>query len=248
MAFLRFSTVALLLAVSPFLWAADASFTGTFINDTDLEYFTFSLANPTEGVTLRTWSYAGGTNDAGQVISSGGFEPYLNIYFGNGTQMNPGLSGPCHAPTGHALADLQADPITGECADVYYPTTISFPGGVWDAGTYTVVLSIFANPGVGDLSAGFFGPAILGSDAPGNFTCHADGSGYQGNPPTVPVDGPFCDGFDAGVERDGHWALDILNVDRATEVSVPGVPEPGSLSLALLGGLFFMAGRTRLRR
>ena len=44
---------------------AGTSFQGTFTHDTDLVYFTFTLANPTAGVTLRTWSYAGGTNDAG---------------------------------------------------------------------------------------------------------------------------------------------------------------------------------------
>jgi len=182
------------------------------------------LKDPTPGVALRTWSYAGGTNAAGQTIARGGFEPYLNLYMADGTQMNPGQSGGC-------AGGLALDPITKVCGDVYYPTTLSFPGGVWDAGTYTVVLSTFANPGVGNLSDGFFAPAVLGLNGPSNFTCQVGSPGYQGNPPTIGVDQPFCDEFLPGTERTGNWALDILNVDSATEA-----PEPGSAGLGVLGG------------
>ena len=45
--------------------------TGTFINDTDLQYFTFTLLNDTPGVALRTWSYSGGTNAAGRRFRAG---------------------------------------------------------------------------------------------------------------------------------------------------------------------------------
>jgi hypothetical protein len=196
-----------------------------------LQFFTFTLLSPTPDVTLRTWSYSGGTNAAGQAIPSGGFEPYLNLYMADGTQMNPGFAGPCGP-------NLVVDTSTGVCADVYYPTSRSFPGGFWDAGTYTVVLSTFANPGIGNLSDGFFASQVLGLPVPSNFTCQTGPLGYQGNPPTVPVDQPFCDEFFPGVQRTGNWALDILNVDSATEPSA--VPEPASLSLVLLGGLFFL--------
>jgi hypothetical protein len=228
--------ILLLLAIPSF--GANISFTGTFTNDTDLQFFTFTLSNPTANVTLRTWSYAGGTNAAGQAIPSGGFEPYLNLYMADGTQMNPGSSGPCGS-------NLLVDPSTGACADVYYPTSLSFPGGIWNAGTYTVVLSTFANPGIGNLSDGFFASQVLGQPVPSNFSCQSGPTGYQGNPPTVPVDQPFCDEFFPGAQRTGNWALDILNVDSAAEPST--VPEPASLSLVLLGGLFFLA-KLGLRR
>jgi hypothetical protein len=235
----------LLLLVSSHARADNFSFTGTFTHDTDLQFFTFTLASPTAGVALRTWSYAGGTNAAGQAIPSGGFEPYLNLYFAGGAldglQMNPGISGPCTVPpTGNPVVDLLPDPTTGACADVYYPTTLSFPGGTWDAGTYTVVLSTFANPGIGNLPAGFFAEQVLGVS--GNFTCQV----YQGTPPTIPIDQPFCDEFAPGTQRTGNWALDILNVDSVTGPA--SIPEPSTLALSLVTSLFLVTRRKRSRR
>jgi hypothetical protein len=233
------------LLISPIAHATNISFTGTFTHDTDLQYFTFTLANPTPGVALRTWSYSGGTNAAGQVIPSGGFEPTLNLYLADGTQMNPGISGPCTIPlTGNPVADLLPDPTSGACADVYYPTTLSFPGGIWSAGHYIVVLSTFANAGIGNLSDGFFAPEILGLAPPSNFTCEVGAPGFQGNPPTIATDQPFCDEWLPNTERTGNWALDILNVDSATL----GVPEPGTLSLTLAGVLMLLAMRARSKR
>jgi PEP-CTERM motif-containing protein len=234
-----FLTAVILLSLGSLVHASSFSFTGTFVHDTDLQAFTFTLLNPTAGVTLRTWSYAGGTNAAGQVIGSGGFEPYLNLYFSDGTQMNPGFAGPCVAPQ-------SPDPVTGVCGDVYYPTEKSFPGGVWDAGTYIVVLSSFANPGIGNLSDGFFASQVLGLPVPSNFTCQVGSPGYQGNPPVVGVDQPFCDEFLAGTQRTGNWELDIVGVDRAdcTDCTPTNVPEPTSM-LMLGTGLAGFAGVTR---
>jgi hypothetical protein len=213
--------------------AADFSFTGTFLNDTDVQLFSFTLLNPTAGVSMRTWSYTGGTNAAGSVVPGGGFAPILNLYLADGTQLNPGTGGPCTVPaTGNALTDLLPDGVTGECSDVYYPTTLSFPAGIWQPGTYIVALSLNANPGLGDLSAGFFAPNVLGIPVPGNFTCQTGPTGFQGNPPTLPVDGAFCDEFASGVQRNGSWALDILSVDSA---SGSGVPEPGTGLVMLIG-------------
>jgi hypothetical protein len=202
--------------------------------------------NGTPDVTLRTWSHSGGTNAAGTVIPNGGFEPYLNLYFSDGTQMNLGGSGPCTVPTtGNVISDLLPDSGTGECADVYYPTTLPFPGGVWDAGTYTVVLSTVANPGIGNLADGFFAQQVLGFSVPTNYSCQIGAPGYQGSPAIIPVDQPFCDALAPGVQRSGGWALDILNVDSATELA--SAPEPGSLSLGLLGGVLILARRVRSR-
>jgi len=232
-----FVSFALVLLLSPFVHGNNFSFTGTFQHDTDLQTFTFTLLHDTPGVTLRTWSYAGGTDAAGQIIPSGGFETYLNLYLADGTQMNPGFAGPCVAPQ-------TDDPVTGVCGDVYYPTTYSFPGGLWSAGTYTVVLSTFANPGIGNLSDGFFASQVLGLPVPSNFTCQPGPLGFQSSPPTVPVDQPFCDEFLPGTQRTGNWELDIVGVDSATQAAT--TPEPGSLILVLLGGL--VAIRRRLSR
>lgn len=235
------------LLTAPVANAANISFTGSFTHDTDLQFFTFTLANPTVGVALRTWSYAGGTNAAGQVIPNGGFEPYLNLYFADGTQMNPGWSGPCTIPvTGNPVVDLLPDPTSGICSDVYYPTERSYPAGTWMPGTYTVVLSTFANPGIGNLSDGFFANVVLGLPSPSNFTCQVGPLGYQSNPPTIPVDQPFCDGWATNTQRTGNWALDFYNVDSASAL---GVPEPNT-SFLMLAGLLALAGAgvTTMRR
>jgi hypothetical protein len=244
----RTATLIVCLLMTPVAWASNISFTGSFTHDTDLQYFTFTLAHPTTGVALRTWSYAGGTNAAGHVIPTGGFEPVLNLYMADGTQMNPGISGPCTIPpTGNPVADLLPDPTSGACADVYYPTTLSFPAGTWMPGTYTVVLSTFANQGVGNLSDGFFANVVLGLPNPSNFTCQVGSPGVQGNPPTVPVDQPFCDEWGNNTQRTGAWALDFYNVDSASAL---GVPEPNTLPLMLAGlivliGAGVQAGRSR---
>src|SRR3954447_9781293 len=87
-----------LLLFGSLVHASTFSFAGAFQHDTDIQAFTFTLLNPTAGVSLRTWSYAGGSDAAGDLIPSGGFESYLNLYMADGTQMNPGFSGPCVAP------------------------------------------------------------------------------------------------------------------------------------------------------
>jgi hypothetical protein len=231
---IRLITIAGILLTVHCCPAANFSFTGSFAFDTDVQLFTFTLLQPTAGVALRTWSYSGGTNAESDVITSGGFEPILNLYEPDGTQMNPGVGGPCTVPTtGNGLSDLLPDPVTGECADVYYPTTLSFPGGVWDPGTYTIALTQNGNPGIGNLSDGFFAPAVLGISVPGNFTCQTGPTGFQGEPPTFPVDSPFCDQFDPAAQRSGDWALDILNVDSANN-DTAAAPEPGALPLFLL--------------
>jgi hypothetical protein len=233
----------LLILVHSGISAGTFSFAGTFNNDTDLQYFTFTLLQPTAGVALRTWSYAGGTNAAGQSIASGGFEPAISIFQSDGTLMNPGISGPC-SNTGTPISTLLPDPVTGACADVYYPATYPFPGGQWAPGTYTVVLSIFANAAIGPtLADGFFAPQVLQLSVPSNFTCQVGSPGYQGNPPSVAVDQPFCDEWVAGVQRTGNWALDIVNVDSASQVGA--VPEPASLGLVALGVLVAAGARRR---
>jgi hypothetical protein len=115
--------------------ADNFSFIGTFAYDTDVEIFHFTLANPTAGVALRTWSYAGGVDADGNTIPAGGFQPILDVYMADGTQMNPGVAGPCTVPTtGNALSDLLPDPATGECSGRLLPNNPILLGrslGAW---------------------------------------------------------------------------------------------------------------------
>ncbi len=212
--------------------ASSFSFQGAFNFDTDTQFFTFTVNTPTNNVAFRTWSYSGGTDSAGDIIPAGGFEPLLSLWDSNGNEMNPQASGPCTGDTGNPLTTLPPDPVTGACGDVYYPTTLSFPGGTWLPGTYTLAISLYSNPAVGNLTDGFLAP-LQGIPVPSNYSCEVGAPGVQGSPPTVPVTDPFCDEFLPGTERTGNWALDILNVGSAAELS--SVPEPATISLVLIG-------------
>jgi MYXO-CTERM domain-containing protein len=215
----------ILLAAQLGRGSTDFSFTGTFTSDTDIQFFTFTLNADTPNVTIETLSYGGGVNAAGTTIPAGGFDPIISLFAADGTQMNPGQSGSCPPQT--------IDPATGDCGDVYYPTTLSFPAGIWPAGTYIVALTENPNSSVGNLSDGFFDSVVLGFGPDTNFTCEEGPTGFQGNPPTFPVTDPFCSEFDPLNQRDGSWALDILNVDSAEEGL--GSPEPASGVAALIG-------------
>jgi len=55
---------------------------GSFADDSRAE-FAFTVGSISE-VTLRTWSYAGGTNAAGELISAGGFDPIVSVFDSEG--------------------------------------------------------------------------------------------------------------------------------------------------------------------
>ena len=76
------------------------------------------------------------------------------------------------------------------------------------AGVYTLALTQSGNDPIGSLGDGF------SQQGQGNFTCP------QG----------FCDVF--GNQQNGSWAVDILNVDAASETGAAStVPEPASYEL-----------------
>ena len=73
MAFRRFCRLAVFLAAGGLAFASNFSFSGTSLTDDQQVIFTFTAGG--SNVTLRTWSYAGGTNINGQSIAPGGFDP-----------------------------------------------------------------------------------------------------------------------------------------------------------------------------
>ena len=77
------ATIFALSLVTSVASAADFSFTGNFAHDNDVQQFNFSVGS-LSSVSLRSWSYAGGTNAAGQQIARGGFDPILALFDANG--------------------------------------------------------------------------------------------------------------------------------------------------------------------
>lgn len=183
------------------------SFTGTFNQDDNVQLFHFT-AGGSSAVVLRTWSYAGGVNAAGQTIARGGFDPILALFDSSGAYIDQNDDGGCGL--------VAADSVTGECWDTYFSSTLA-------AGNYTVSVMEYDNFAVGpNLSDGFE------RDGQGNFT--GGGAFSCGNGL------PFCDA--TGDVRDSHWAFDVLNVEGATVQPPPtSVPEPGSLGMLGFGSL-----------
>lgn len=170
--------------------ATDFSFTGNFVNDNDVQLFNFTVG-ATSNAILETWSYAGGTNAAGQVIPRGGFDPILAVFDSTGALVDYNDDG---GPS-HRTVD-----ITGAA----YDTWLSLPGLL--AGDYIVAVTQYNNfPNGSNLSDGFLhdGPSGV------NFTEALTGHTF----------GLFWDV--TGDQRDGHWAFDILGVEQASETAVP---------------------------
>ena len=126
--------------------AGNISYAGTFINDNDVQLFTFNLPAPST-VTLLTLGYGGGVNAAGQTIAAGGFEPVLGLFDSTGVALSgpiqPGNNNPPCSPR-------NPDPARDNfCLDAYAQFTLG-------AGSYTVSLSQSPNDPLGNLSDGFF--------------------------------------------------------------------------------------------
>lgn len=194
--------------------ASNISFTGTFSQDDQLEIFQFTA--PSNNVTLRTWSYAGGINANGQIILAGGFDPVLSLFDATGGLLS---SSPLVA-TNDDGAGVAIDPSTGNAFDsLLNLTTLA-------GSTYILVLSQYDNLPNGPDFGGGFSQQGAGNFTPGEFGC----GGVS-----------FCDPSPA--QRTGNWAVDIDGVGAASDLSASSVPEPrsttllaaGILGLALLG-------------
>lgn len=187
---------------------SDFSFNGTFSSDDNVQLFNFT-AGGSSNIVLRTWSYAGGTNAAGDTIARGGFDPILALFDGSGAFINQNDDGGCSL--------VAADALTGQCWDTYFGATLA-------AGHYTVAIMEYNNFANGpNLSDGF------ARSGQGNFT-----AGWFNCSATI-----FCDVSEVspGNARDSHWAFDILGVEGATQVPPTSVPEPSSLGMLGLGAL-----------
>jgi hypothetical protein len=135
--------VALVVTCAAFGGVASASsfsYTGSFVTDDQIQQFLFSLS-ATSTVTAVTYSYAGGTNQAGASISQGGFDPWLAIFNSSGALVASDDNGTC--------GQVGTDSVTGACFDSFISQSLA-------AGNYTLVLSQSDNsPAGGTLSGGY---------------------------------------------------------------------------------------------
>lgn len=203
------------------LFSASVSFTGNFVNDNDLQLFTFNLSLPGT-VTFLTLGFGGsgnlplGTNGAGDVITPGGFESVLQIYeaftgVAVGLPIRPG-EGTCFP----RMRDPNRIPAFPLCQDAYAQVPLS-------AGYYLLSLTQSPNEPIGNWSDGFL---------------------YTNNPDPGSNDPNFNHGFVGSLDAQGTgaWALDISSVDAAAEV-----PEPASGLLAAAGLILAGIGARRRR-
>lgn len=115
------------------------SLTGSFADPN--EVFLYNLSLPIDSdVAIQSWGYGGGTNGAGVMIPSGGFDPIIALFDSTGSLFDQNDDGSC--PPGNSAEG---------CFD---PTLNLF----LTAGNYTVALSAFFNfPNGPTLADGFFG-------------------------------------------------------------------------------------------
>lgn len=121
--------------------AANISHTGQFNYDNDVQLINFSVGELST-VGLRSWSYAGGVNAAGQAIARGGFDPIVALFDAAGQLIGQQDDAEC--------GKVSADAVTRQCWDVNFTVQLA-------AGNYTASIQQYNNYSVSNsLADGFY--------------------------------------------------------------------------------------------
>jgi hypothetical protein len=205
-------------------FADGTSYVGTLPSPQSTFEATLTLGS-TSDVTLQTYGFGGGTNQAGTVIAPGGTDPFVGLFSGtgsgalflNGTSLTlSNYSSFVGCPPAGAVSNFGGT----NCGDV----TMTFDSLA--PGTYTVLLSDGQYDPLAAVGAGSsLGDGFL--DFTGGFFCNAADftGGVQTNCPNI----------------SGNFALDVI-----TSPTVVTTPEPASLVL-LGAGLLGIAGLRKRR-
>jgi hypothetical protein len=136
--------ITLLAALCTFASSAGAmniSYTGQFTYDNDVQLINFAVGEAST-VGLRTWSYAGGVNAAGQTIARGGFDPIVALFNSAGELIAQQDDGECRK--------VGADAVTRQCWDINFELKLA-------AGNYTASIQQYNNYSVSErLADGFY--------------------------------------------------------------------------------------------
>ncbi|ESA34497.1 pep-cterm exosortase interaction domain-containing protein [Leptolyngbya sp. Heron Island J] len=190
-------TGAMVITLNSTAFAADFSLRGTFAQDDDVHLFNFRVETAST-VTLRTYSYAGGTQADGTVIAAGGFDPILSLFDGTGTLITFGDD--------DETDTVAQDPTTGQAYDSLIEVLLG-------AGTYTLALTQYNNfSNTNNLADGF---RQAGN---GNFTSNFS---------RCTTDRPFCD-FTGDIRSNewAFDALGVLPLREDDDDDKPPVVQP----------------------
>jgi hypothetical protein len=198
--------------------AANFSFTGSFNWDDDVQFFSFFVAQQSP-VSFRSWSYAGGTNAAGNLIPRGGFDPLIAVFNSAGLLVDQNDDGIDIDPN----ADQEPD-LNGQAWDVLFTLDLS-------PGIYTGALAQFPNFAAGPTLADGFLKQGEG-DYSADYPCAAQQSSFQDS-----FISDYCG-------RTNDWAFDVIDVEAAA-LGALQVPEPENLALLGLGAMALALRRRR---
>jgi hypothetical protein len=141
---MKLKTIAFLLALYASVTPASAtniSYTGQFAHDNDVQLINFTVG-ALSTVTLRTYSYAGGVNAAGQAIARGGFDPIMALFDSAGQLIDQQDDSVC--------GKVAADAVTHQCWDINFTRQLV-------AGNYTASIQQYNNYSVSEnLADGFY--------------------------------------------------------------------------------------------
>jgi hypothetical protein len=159
---MKLKTIAVLLALYASVSAASAnniSYTGQFAHDNDVQLINFTVG-ALSTVTLRTYSYAGGVNAAGQAIARGGFDPIMELFNSTGQLIDQQDDSVC--------GKVAADAVTHQCWDINFTKQLA-------AGAYTVSIQQYNNYSVSEnLADGFYFQGVQNQNFRNGFVDEMD--------------------------------------------------------------------------